>query len=137
MSGKLFFGWLIAITVPLVILSTFLTGIEGFEATKSITAISIPFFVVLSIIIYFLAVRAARSKDKNSLTRLVMATVFIKLVGCLAIIIIHDRIYHPESGHYVIPFIVYYILYTVFEVKLLTDLNKTTRHHVATETNQG
>ncbi len=114
-----------------------LTGIEGFEATKSITSISLPFFVVLSIIIYFLAVRAARSRDKNSLTRLVMATVFIKLVGCLAIIIIHDRMYHPESGHYVIPFIAYYIAYTVFEVKLLTDLNKTTKSYGATETNQG
>lgn len=136
MSSKLFFGWLISITVPLVILSIFLSDIEGFAATKSITAISIPFFVVLSIIIYFLAVRAARSKDKNSLTRLVMATVFIKLVGCLAIIIVHDRIYNPESGHYVLPFIAFYIAYTVFEVKLLTDLNKTTRHHGATETNK-
>ena len=129
MTPKRFFLWLVILTVPLLVLSYILSTVSGFEHTKSITALSIPFFVLLSISIFFLGLKAAKSKDKNSLTRLVMATVFIKLVGCLAVIIIHDRLYHPDSGHYALPFIIYYIVYTSFEVKVLMDINKTTKLH--------
>ena len=53
-----------------------------------------------------------------------MILVFIKLFCCLLIIIVYDRLFHPQSNVYVIPFFLIYIAFTVLEVNMLSKANR-------------
>ncbi len=124
MKSSVFFKWLIIITLLLTTVIFVLSFIEIFKDSLSISLSSIVFFVSLSIAVFYLGNAAARSTNKNRLTQLIMILVFFKLFSCLLIIMIYDRFFHPANNYYVLPFFLIYILYTVFEVIMLTKANK-------------
>lgn len=124
MKSSVFFKWLILLTLLLTILIFVLSFIHIFKDSLAISLSSIIFFVSLSIVVFYLGNAAARSANKNRLTQLIMILVFFKLFSCLLIIIIYDRFFHPANNYYVLPFFLIYILYTVFEVIMLTKANK-------------
>lgn len=124
MKSSVFFKWLIIITLLLTTVIFVLSFIEIFKDSLAISLSSIVFFVSLSIAVFYLGNAAARSTNKNRLTQLIMILVFFKLFSCLLIIMIYDRFFHPVNNYYVLPFFLIYILYTVFEVIMLTKANK-------------
>ncbi len=124
MKSPVFFKWLIILTVLLAGIITALSLIPIFKNILGISFSTLIFFVSLSITVYYLGNSAARSRNKNRLTQLIMILVFFKLFSCLLIIIIYDRFFHPASNYYVLPFFLIYISYTVFEVMMLSKANK-------------
>lgn len=124
MKSSVFFKWLIILTLLLTTVIFVLSFIEIFKDSLAISLSSIVFFVSLSITVFYLGNAAARSTNKNRLTQLIMILVFFKLFSCLLIIMIYDRFFHPANNYYVLPFFLIYILYTVFEVIMLTKANK-------------
>ena len=98
--------------------------IPGFEDALAISLFSLLFFVLLNIGVYYLGLRSVRSKDKNSLTRLIMLLVFLKMISCLLIIIVYDQGWKPATNHYIIPFFLIYVSYTIFEVDMLSKISK-------------
>ena len=124
MKSSVFFRWLIILTLLLTTLIFVLSFIHIFKDSLAISLSSIVFFVSLSIVVFYLGNAAARSTNKNRLTQLIMILVFFKLFSCLLIIMIYDRFFHPPNNYYVLPFFLIYILYTVFEVIMLTKANK-------------
>jgi hypothetical protein len=124
MKSPVFFKWLIILTVLLAGIIMALSLIPIFENILGISFSTLIFFVSLSITVYYLGNSAARSRNKNRLTQLIMILVFFKLFSCLLIIIIYDRFFHPVSNYYVLPFFIIYISYTVFEVMMLSKANK-------------
>jgi len=79
---------------------------------------------LLSAGVYFMAAKAAISKDKNTFTRLILALTFAKLVLTLILVIAYQRLAHPGSLFFIIPFFLVYIAYTIFETMYLTKLGK-------------
>jgi hypothetical protein len=124
MQTKAFYKWLILITILLSVMIVGLSFIPNFKDTLGISLFSLIFFVVLNIGIYYLGVKSVRSKDKNSLTRLIMLLVFLKMISCLAIVIVYDQGWQPATNHYIIPFFLIYISYTIFEVDMLSKISK-------------
>lgn len=128
MESSVFFKWLVIVTILLITLILALSFLDPFEDILPISYASLAFFVILSIAVFYLGHAAAKSSDKNKLTQLIIALVFFKLFSCLLIIIVYDQIFQPKSNHYVIPFFLIYIVFTVFEVNMLTRAGRLSNH---------
>ncbi len=126
MLDSKFYLSLLAITLLSLTLIWIFDLVVALRPSCEISLISIAFFALLSIVIHHVAKRAAQSSNKNLLTQFVMIVVFVKMATCLLLIVGYDRIYRPESRYFIIPFLTYYIIYTIFEVYVVTKANKLT-----------
>ncbi len=59
--------------------------------------------------------KAANSTNKNIFIQTVMVNIFVKMVSILMIVVIYYKIYNPKDKVIIIPFLVIYLLYSVFE----------------------
>jgi hypothetical protein len=124
MRSSAFFKWLSILTALLIVMILALGRFELFAGIEPISFGSLIFFIALNVGVFYLGNAAARHKNKNRLTQLIMILVFFKLFSCLLIIVIYDRLFHPPSDYYVLPFFLIYIVFTVFEVMMLSKANK-------------
>lgn len=81
-------------------------------------------FLALCIALFFAGKRAARSSNKHSFTQLVIGSVFGKMLGSLAFLLIYREEAKPENAWYVGIFLILYALYMVFELWFMTRLAK-------------
>jgi hypothetical protein len=124
MKFKSFATRLCIITFLLAIVIIGIATVPGFSHTLGISVFSLVFFVLLNLAIYFAGIKSALSADPNSLTRLIMFLVFFKMFTCLLIVIVYDQYWNPASNHYILPFLIIYVTYTVFEVLFLSKISK-------------
>lgn len=124
MSFQKFAGWLSGITAVLLLSLYLVSNAYWYDEIDKISYISIAFFVSLSVLIYFIARVSGKSTNKNLLTQWIMILVFVKIFSGLVIIIAFDRIYHPETNLFVVPFFLAYLIYTALEVWILTNASK-------------
>lgn len=124
MESSAFFKQLSIISFVLIIFILALSYLGPFNDILPISYASLAFFVILSVAVFYLGNAAARSSDKNRLTQLIIILVFFKLFSCLFIIIAYDRMFQPQSNYYVLPFFLIYIVFTIFEVNMLTKANR-------------
>ncbi|MCS7035238.1 MAG: hypothetical protein RMJ33_02510 [Saprospiraceae bacterium] len=81
-------------------------------------------FIALCFGLFLTGRRAAVSTSKHLFTQLVMGSVFGKMLGALAFLLIYREEAKPENAWYVGIFLILYALYTVFEVWFMTRLAK-------------
>lgn len=124
MESAAFFKSLIAVTIFLIVIIIGLSFIHVFKDIIPFSLSSLLFFILLSVAVFYLGNAAAKSSNKHRLTQLIMILVFVKLFCCLLIIIVYDRLFHPQSNVYVIPFFLIYIAFTVLEVNMLSKANR-------------
>lgn len=127
MESSAFYKSLSLVTIILMVILLAISYLPPFKGILAISFVSLAFFIALSIIVFYLGNAAAKSPNKNRLTQLIMILVFVKLFCCLFIIIIYDRLFEPRTNFYVLPFILIYIVFTVFEVNMLSKANRLTQ----------
>ncbi len=81
-------------------------------------------FIALCIGLFLAGKRAAVSTSKHLFTQLVIGSVFGKMLGSLAFLLIYREEAKPENAWYVGIFLLIYALYTAFEVWFMTRLAK-------------
>ncbi len=81
------------------------------------------FFALFVWIAFFLGKKSLVSNNKNSFTSLVMVLIFAKLVFSLIIIVAYDKIAMPQNSYHVIHFLIFYLLYSFFEFRVLYQLS--------------
>jgi hypothetical protein len=70
-------------------------------------------------LIIWLAQRAALSRDKNMLTRLMLSSLFLKMMVALSVFIVYFKTQSPVGFLFLIPFFVIYIIYSIFGIHFL------------------
>lgn len=85
---------------------------------------TISIFVVLSGMVYFFGAYAAKQKNKNTFTSLVLLVMMAKMFLCVLIVAIYVKTYEPTNNFFLIPFFSIYLIYTIFEVYIMTRLGK-------------
>ena len=115
----------------LLILTIFLTAgvmaLQLLPALRPFTGfylVSIGFFFFLSLAMFFMAAKAAVSKDKNAFTRLIMLFTMVKLLLTVIIIAVYRYWFEPKETAFIFPFFVIYIAFTVYETIFMTKLGK-------------
>ena len=82
--------------------------------------IGLVFFVLLSIFVYQLSKRMAKSQDLNAFTRLIMYNMMIKLFMSIFIVLIYYKVVEPSERLFILPFIIIYLIFTIFEAIFLS-----------------
>ena len=85
---------------------------------------SVIFFALLTLLIFLIAKRAVQSPDPNTFTRISLLFVFVKLVAALAFIVLYDQLIEPKTRWFVLPFLLVYVLFTIFEVIFMMALSR-------------
>ncbi|NNE25796.1 MAG: hypothetical protein HKN09_03040 [Saprospiraceae bacterium] len=78
------------------------------------------FFVAFCIFIYWLAQRSSKSKAGEYFLYIVVVNVFVKLIASFMMVFIYAKLAEPSDKWFVIPFLIIYLVFTVFETFFLS-----------------
>jgi len=81
---------------------------------------TIAMFVIISLIVYYLANKALSSTNRNSFLNIVVLNLFMKMVATFVVIGIYVTVTTPEDKMYLIPLTINYLIFTIFETYFLS-----------------
>ena len=120
MQWKGFVTQLLLVTLFTVILLYFCYTLLPISQYLALGIIGLVFFVLLSILIFYLARKAAVAKNLNAFTHLIMYNLLIKLFFSFIIVMAYYYLVRPEERLFIVPFIVIYLIFTIFEALFLS-----------------
>ena len=125
MNPKAFFAGL-ALTVAAQVLlnALLLLLIDGLREHLSFIAISMLAMIGFCLLLYGASRIMAGSRLPRLFIQLVMIAVFIKLLVCLALIVIYKEAFHPANLSFIWSFLIIYITTTVYEVVFLEKVGR-------------
>ncbi len=71
---------------------------------------------------YFLSLKALKSTNKMAFIQLVMFNVIFKIVGFMVIAAVYFKLAHPQQKFFIVPFLIIYFIYTIFETIFIYNL---------------
>jgi hypothetical protein len=125
MNPKAFFTGL-AITVGAQVFCTalLLLVLQGLRDHIPFIAVSMLVMIGFCFLLYGASRIMAGSRLPRLFIQLVMIAVFIKLLLCLALIVIYKEAFHPANLTFIWSFLILYITTTVYEVVFLEKVGR-------------
>ena len=124
MSQRSFFTQLFTITSFFVVLALFSSHLPTIGAYSNVFWMSIVFFFLLSIVMFFLGKKAAVSKNKYAFTNINIGFTGGKLFLSTILLVIYYKIASPEDNFFIVPFFIVYLVYTAFETNFMLKLSR-------------
>jgi hypothetical protein len=82
------------------------------------------FFVGLSIGMYYLGKKSLGSSNKMMFSNVATMFMFAKMFLSVIILFIYKQTINPSSGYFVLPFIVTYLFFAIFETYFMVKVGK-------------
>lgn len=95
------------------------------DALGVLSLISTTIFIAILIGAYYFGQMAIRSASKSRFIQLVMMIIVIKMLVCVLIIAVYVQLVVPDTKLFVIPFLLIYLIFTIFEVIVLERIART------------
>src|SRR6266513_2259232 len=115
---------LIILTIIMMVISAILNYfIPFFHSIQNFTWFSLAFFFVLTVITGYIGFRSLE-KSAYGFVASVNGIVLLKLMLSVGFLIAYLVIIKPGSPNFIISFFVFYIIYTVFEIRQLIMAQK-------------
>ena len=92
------------------------------QAVSMFTMLCIGVFSAIVGLAYILGARTAQSEARGRFVQLVMFLIVIKMLICVLLVVLHVKLNTPENKLFVIPFLMIYLIFTIFEVYVLERL---------------
>lgn len=105
----------------MVLLMNFHTA---FRAHQLLSWISILCFTLISVAAYLLGLKTANSTNRNDFGNVFLVITTFKLLFCSMVVWIYKALVAPEGRLFVLPFLLIYLVFTIFESYLLVRLGK-------------
>lgn len=120
MSKSKFFQLLFLTIGILVGIMYFMSLNEKINEYIDIAYYAIPSFALLSIVIYFLTEYLEQQANKGMLLNLVIINVMFKFLIAFGVVLIYYKLRSPSDGIFVLPFIIIYVIFTIFETYFMS-----------------
>ena len=120
MTGGSFFYYLALVSLFSIGLITICYTILPIQKYVTLGIVGLVLFNMHSIVVFKLSQRYAQSEDLNAFTRFIMYNLMTKLFLSIIIVWIYDIIIKPEEGLFVLPFVIIYLIFTIFEAMFLS-----------------
>ena len=108
-----------------IVVTIFLVIIYQFDSFKPDILLSITGFIYMALAtagFYFLSLKALKSTNKMAFIQLVMFNVIFKIVGFMVIAAVYFKLAHPQQKFFIVPFLIIYFIYTIFETIFIYNL---------------
>ncbi|MEM9835522.1 MAG: hypothetical protein AAF828_03415 [Bacteroidota bacterium] len=96
------------------------------SADWPLSIISVALFFLLSVLVFFLGRRTARSDNKFAFNNLVMGVTISKMFLSGGVIAAYALLAKPTDKIFVLPFFLIYLLFTAYEVYVLMKMARET-----------
>ena len=120
MTVTRFFQLLILTIVILTGIMYLMSFNEKIAEYIDISYYAIPSFSLLCIVIFFLTEYLEKQSNKGMLLNLVIINVMFKFILTIAVVLIYFKLRNPDDGIFVLPFIIIYVLFTIFETYFMS-----------------
>lgn len=120
MSSRRFVSQLLLTILIAILFNTILQIGVALDDSLDFIIISLVFFALICIMIFVLAQRAVKSRDKNFFIYIIVINLFVKIVASFILVVVYTKIKEPESKLFIIPFLINYLVFTVFETYFLS-----------------
>jgi len=120
-----FIYFITRLCLVIIILIPILVYIHSFASQKNYTAVSyysVSMFAFLSIILYFLLYNSVKSPNKQLFISITLANMLIKMVCSIVLLLIYRAVHHPADGKFIVPFLIIYLIFTIFETYFMIRL---------------
>lgn len=124
MSTQRFYTQLGLVTLFSILLVFFLNFNSFIQSAQMLSWSTILFFVILSILIFTVGSNVAEQKNKNTFTSVILLVMITKMFLSILLVGIYSKVHNPTNNYFLIPFFAIYLIYTIFEVHLMTRLGK-------------
>lgn len=124
MSRRSFYLQLTIVTGILALALFLLHRIEALQPYAGFSITSLAFFILISLVMYWIGLPAAQDKDRNAFTRLVLIFVFAKMALAVGLIIGYQELVQPIKKIALLPFFLIYLVFTVFETYFMGRLGR-------------
>lgn len=91
---------------------------------QSFSWMSWSFFVLFSVGLFIACSKAAQSTNKNLFGQIFLLSIVFKMMICGLLVIAYVLFVKPTSIHFILPFLLIYTAFTVYEVYFVTKLAK-------------
>ncbi len=128
MSSKKFASILLVLTITsimVIITASRLVGLSFHIILLSYS--SIIFFSIFCVAFFIWGKKAAASNNLYNFNNVIVFSTLSKMILSLAFLLLFKKIFNPDSKFVVVPFLLFYTLYTIFETYFLTLLGKSKR----------
>ena len=120
MSTSRFFQLLFLTLFLLGLILYFMSMNEKIMQYIDIAYYAVPSFTFLSVLIYFLTEYLEKQPNKGMLLNLVIVNVMFKFVIAFGIVFIYHKLKEPDDGIFILPFIIIYVVFTIFETYFMS-----------------
>jgi len=124
MSTFTFYKYLLGIGLFLVTIVLVVHGRGEIGKFTDFSIYAILAFSLLSYLMFYLGNMAAKSSNKYMFNNIIIGNMILKMFLCVIIVMVYKNIYQIESRAFLLPFLVIYLAYTIFETYFLTKLAK-------------
>lgn len=97
-----------------------------FQAHLILYGIFLTFYILTAIFLFFAGLKLAPARNKNAFTLFVMGASFGKMILTMGVLVAYLKIYAPESKFFILPFLLVYVTFAVFDAWFLTKIGRTT-----------
>ncbi len=122
---KHFFHFIFRLFLVLVVLIPILYYMHTFEAQKNnvyVSIYSVAMFTVLSIFLYFFLHKSVRSPNLQLFISITLMNMLIKMACSVGLLLLYKAKYQPVNGKFIIPFLLVYLFFTIFETFFMVEL---------------
>lgn len=120
MTKRKFFLLLFLTIGTLVAIMYLMSHNEKIYRYIDISYYAIPSFTLLSVAVFFLTEYLEKQSDKAMLLNLVLVNVMFKFLIAIGVVMIYHKLRDPEDGIFVLPFIIIYVIFTIFETYFMS-----------------
>lgn len=119
--SKIRFFQLLFLTIGILVAIMYALSLnEKINTYIDIAYYAIPSFTLLSILIFFLTEHLEKQPNKGMLLNLVIINVMFKFLIAISVVVIYHKLRSPEDGIFVLPFIIIYVIFTIFETYFMS-----------------
>ena len=98
--------------------------VPGSEAFSDLSIHAFIVFGAIVVLAFFLGKKAAMSGAKYVFIRMTILLIFVKMCIGVGLVVIHVRSEMPEDKTFIIPFLLIYLIFTIFEIYVLEKLGR-------------
>ena len=108
-------------TIGILVLILYLISLnEKIFEYIDIAYYAVPSFTILSLVIFFLTEHLDKQDNKGMLLNLVIINVMFKFLIAIGVVMVYHKLRDPEDGIFILPFIIIYVVFTIFETYFMS-----------------
>jgi hypothetical protein len=124
MTPKNFYIQLTVISIIVALLLVLLDTSKLISSHLSLSWISWGFFILFSIGMFYASSKSATSENKNLFGQIFLMSILLKMFFCATMLIVYMLVTKPQTAFFALPFLLVYLVFTIYEVYFVTKLAK-------------